>query len=122
MLRDKAKCKGSQRKACASSRNNKAWQHSAGTSKQLPKSKAQITLGQLASTSIHLQAKQTRHSPHKHKETLKSKTKALHATPPEGKANTKHTHTMKQCLDSGVIRLFWVNWNKSEKGQIYDYW
>ena len=66
--------------------------------------------------------KQLRHSPHKHKETLKSKTKALHATPPEGKANTKHTHTMKQCLDSGVIRLFWVNWNKSEKGQIYDYW
>ena len=36
------------------SRNNKTWQHSAGTPKQPPKSKAQITLGQLTSTSTHL--------------------------------------------------------------------
>ena len=37
-----------------SSRNIKAWQHSAGTSKQLPKSKTQIAFAQLASTPIHL--------------------------------------------------------------------
>ena len=86
-----------------SSRNIKAWQHLAGTPKQPPKSKAQITLGQLGSTSIHLQTKQTRHSPHKHKGTLKkSQTKALHTTPPEGK-QTPNTHTQS---DNASVQEF----------------
>ena len=37
------------------SRNNKTWQHSAGTPKQPPKSKTQIAFAQLGSASIHLQ-------------------------------------------------------------------
>ena len=50
ILRYKAECKGAQGKHVHLSRNIKAWQHSAGTSKQIPKSKTQIALGQLAST------------------------------------------------------------------------
>ena len=55
------KCRGTRQnvrehkgKHVYSSRNNKTWQRLAGTPKQPPKSKAQIALGQLGSTSIHL--------------------------------------------------------------------
>ena len=56
-----------------SSRNNKIQQHSAETPKQPPKSKAQIALGQLGSTPIHIQTLSTAHS--SIKETYKKQTK-----------------------------------------------
>ena len=61
-----------------SSRNIKAWQHLAGTPKQPTKSKTQIAFAQLVSTSIRLQTKQTRHSPHKYKGTLKKNKQRLY--------------------------------------------
>ena len=50
----------------------------AGTQKQPPKSKTQIAFAQLVSTSIRLQTKQTRHSPHKYKGTLKKNKQRLY--------------------------------------------
>ena len=99
-----------------SSRNIKTQQHSAGTSKQLPKSKTQIALGQLGSTSIHLQTKQTRHSPHKHKETLKVQAnKGFTRNTTRGEANTKHSYLMKQHFSSGDVKLIWENLEQKQE-------
>ena len=87
------------------------------------KSKTQIALGQLGSTPIHLQAKHysTTHTSIK-KQQQKKQTKALHIKSPEGKQTAStHTRTMKQHLSLGVVKFFWVIWNKSGKCQAHGF-
>ena len=119
MLQDKTECKAVQRKTCTSSRNIKTQQHLAGTPKQLPKKQ---NINCFGTTGKHFNSpldRQTRCNLHKHKGTLKVQankgfTYTLHH---QRGANTKHSCTKRQHLCSGVVKSFWVNWNKSGKRQ-----
>ena len=85
----------------------------AGTPKQPPKKQNTNYFGTIGKDFNSPSDKQTRCSPHKHEGALKSNkgfTKQAHT----------HTRTTKQHLSLGVVKFFWVNWNKSGKCQIYD--
>ena len=85
----------------------------------LQKAKQKLLLHNWQALQFTFQTKQTRRSPHKHKGALKVQAnKGFTHNNTRGEANIKHTYTKRQCLGSGVVRSFWVNWNKSGKCQI----
>ena len=92
----------------------------AGTSKQPPKSKTQIAFAQLVSTSIRLQTKQTRHSPHKYKGTLNKNKQRLY-TQHHQRGSKQQTPTQNETTPQfrGCQTLL-GKLEQSGKCQIYD--
>ena len=92
----------------------------AGTQKQPPKSKTQIAFAQLVSTSIRLQTKQTRHSPHKYKGTLKKNKQRLY-TQHHQRGSKQQTPTQNETTPQfrGCQTLL-GKLEQSGKCQIYD--